>query len=91
MKENKKMGMINNKLLTIGWSLFIITQIMRPFWQSIGGTILGYLWVSELLETIPYSIIWFGFRSRSKYYKNSTKKVVINQSLENSSEIVNMH
>jgi hypothetical protein len=73
MHRSKKMGSINNLILSFGWILMLITQIFRPFWQSLGDSILGYVWISEILETIPYVIIWYGFSSSSKYHNVSAK------------------
>jgi hypothetical protein len=71
MHQNRKMGSINNLILSIGWLLMLVTQILRPVWQSIGDSILGLVWVSEILETIPYVIIWYGFSNPSSYFKST--------------------
>ena len=79
MHRNKKMGSINNIILSVGWILMLATQILRPFWQSLGESILGYVWVSEILETIPYIIIWYGFSNPSKYFQKTPNEKNLTQ------------
>lgn len=70
----KKMGMINNLLLAIGWSLVLITQIIRPIWTNLGDSIWGLTWIAEILETLPFIMIWYGYKKPSKYFLNSLRE-----------------
>lgn len=74
LHAKKKMGTINNLLLAIGWSLVLVTQIIRPIWSSMGTTIWGMSWIGEIVETIPFLLVWYGFQHPAKYHHNSRIK-----------------
>ena len=83
-----KMSEIHHFILAFGWILFLITQMFRPIWQNIGNTVWGYLWISEILETIPYVMIWYGFTTPSKYHKISKRQSKSNDKRNKKKDIV---
>ncbi len=63
----RKMPTINNFCLAWGWGVFLFMQIIRPVWQTRGTTMWGWLWIAELVEILPLLMIWYGFRTPSRY------------------------
>ncbi len=69
MHNNRKMPAINNLVLAFGWMVFILFQMIRPIFQTIGNSIWGSLWIIELLDILPLGLIWYGFKTPSNYHK----------------------
>jgi hypothetical protein len=74
--RQKKLPEINSLLLVIGWALFIIMQLSRSSWLSMGIGTWGLSWVGELLELTPLLIIWRGFTSPASFYEEEIKPTI---------------
>jgi hypothetical protein len=85
MHLKQKMPYIDNLILSLGWLLVLISQIIRPIWQNIGTSAWGATWIAEIIETIPYILIWYGFNHPSRYLKpkSETKTLNVETEIEN--------
>lgn len=65
--KNKRLSQVNTLILTIGFSAYLISQIIRPLAQIIIGESSLFLIFAESLDLIIFIIIFLGFYLESKY------------------------
>ncbi len=80
--HQQKLPQINSLLITIGWSSYLITQIVRPFWISLGSSSWGLTWVGEFLELISMVIIGIGFIRPASYFDKNINEIIKQKLLE---------
>jgi len=65
--KNKRLSQVNTLILTIGFGLYLVSQIIRPLAQYVIGESAVFLIFAETIDLIIFIIIFIGF------YKGSTK------------------
>ena len=64
--KNKRLSQVNTLILTIGFGLYLISQIIRPLAQFIIGESAVFLVFAETIDLIIFIIIFVGFSKGSK-------------------------
>ena len=64
--KNKRLSQVNTLILTIGFGLYLISQIIRPLAQFIIGESAVFLIFAETIDLIIFIIIFVGFSKGSK-------------------------
>jgi len=59
--KHKRLSQVNSLVLLIGFSLYLVSQIMRPLIQAIVGENAFYVNIVELIDLIIFFIIFLGF------------------------------
>ncbi|QEE15598.1 hypothetical protein DSAG12_01424 [Promethearchaeum syntrophicum] len=85
--HQQKLPQINSLFITIGWGAYLITQIIRPFWISLGNSSWGLTWVGEFVELISMTIIGIGFIRPASYFEKSINQFLIKKTFENDDSI----
>ncbi len=80
--HQQKLPQINSLLITIGWGSYLLTQIVRPLWISLGSGSWGLTWVGEFLELISMSIIGIGFIRPASYFEKNINQTIKQKLLE---------
>jgi hypothetical protein len=83
----KKLPEINSKFLAIGWFGYIITQLIRPIWITLGSGVFGLSWLGELVELVILVVIGLGYMRPSSYSSNKKKPVGENIKKQNQSSL----
>lgn len=65
--QRKKLAEVNSFILTIGFSILLLTQTIRPILQIIFGENPYMITVAEFLDLIVFTIIFFGFSKKANY------------------------
>ncbi len=81
--HQQKLPQINSLLISIGWGTYLITQIFRPIWISLGSSSWGLTWVGEFLELISMVIIGIGFIKPASYFEKNIDNLIRKKLLEN--------
>ena len=81
--HQQKLPQINSLLISIGWGTYLITQIVRPIWISLGSSSWGLTWIGEFLELISMVIIGIGFIKPAPYFEKNIDKLIRKKLLEN--------
>jgi hypothetical protein len=74
--NQKRLSQINSLMLGISWILFIIAQMIRPSLQYMVTGTYGFLWIAEIIESIPLIGIGLGYMNPA-IYANKDKKILI--------------
>ena len=74
--HQQKLPQINSLFITIGWVTYLITQIIRPLWISLGSSSWGLTWVGEFVELISMVIIGIGFIRPASYFEKNIKELL---------------
>ena len=77
-----KLSQINSLFITFGWGFYLITQIFRPIWISLGSSSWGLTWVGEFLELISMVIIGIGFIRPASYFEKSINDLLEKKTFE---------
>jgi hypothetical protein len=59
--KHKRLSQVNSLVLLIGFSLYLVSQIIRPLVQAIIGENASYINSVELIDLIIFIIIFLGF------------------------------
>ncbi len=88
--NQQKLPQINSLLISIGWGAYLITQIIRPLWISLGSSSSswGLTWVGEFLELISMVIIGIGFIRPASYFEKNIDVLIKKKLLENEGSFV---
>ncbi|MHA1473807.1 MAG: hypothetical protein ACTSPA_06980 [Promethearchaeota archaeon] len=81
--HQQKLPQINSLLISLGWGAYLITQILRPFWISLGSSSWGLTWIGEFLELISMVIIGIGFIKPASYIEKNIDNLIRKKLLEN--------
>ncbi len=81
--HQQKLPQINSLLISIGWGTYLITQIFRPIWISLGSSSWGLTWIGEFLELISMVIIGIGFIKPASYFEKNIDNLIRKKLLEN--------
>ncbi len=65
--KNKRLSQVNPLILAIGFSAYLISQIIRPIFQIIFGNEVPFIFFSELLDLIIYFVIFIGLIKKIEY------------------------
>ena len=65
--KNKALSKVNSKILTIGFFLLLISQILRPLAQNILGSTVHYIIFVEVIDLFVFLIIFLGFYMKADY------------------------
>ncbi|MFW9939335.1 MAG: hypothetical protein ACFFD5_16960, partial [Candidatus Thorarchaeota archaeon] len=68
--RNKRLSQVNTYILMIGFSLYLISSIIRPIIHIIIGLVPLFVILAEALDSIIFLIIFIGFCKKSKYSSN---------------------
>ena len=82
------MPQINSLFITIGWGTYLITQILRPIWISLGSSSWGLTWIGEFLELISMVIIGIGFIRPASYFEKNINEMIENKLFENEESFI---
>ena len=63
--RNKRLSQVNTYILMIGFSLYLISSILRPVIQLIIGESSLFIIIAEFTDLILFIVIFFGFYKRS--------------------------
>ena len=74
--HHHKLPQINSLFITIGWGAYLITQIIRPIWISLGSSSWGLTWVGEFVELISMVIIGIGFIRPASYFEKNMNELL---------------
>ncbi len=69
--RNQRLSQVNTFILMIGFGMYLLTSILRPFIQHIFGESPLFVIIAESTDIIIFLIIFIGFYKKSNY---STKK-----------------
>ena len=83
-----KLPQINSLFITIGWGTYLITQILRPIWISLGSSSWGLTWIGEFLELISMVIIGIGFIRPASYFEKNINEMIENKLFENEESFI---
>lgn len=65
--KNRRLSQVHPLILSIGFGLYLISQIIRPLVQNIIGEIAMYIIISEIVDLIIFINIFIGFVMKVKY------------------------
>jgi hypothetical protein len=65
--RQKKIPEINSKYLAIGWASYLVTQLIRPIWMTLGSGEFGLSWLGELIELMTMVIVGLGYMKSASY------------------------
>ena len=65
--KNKRLSQVNTLILTIGFGLYLISQIIRPLAQFVIGESAVFLIFAETIDLIIFIVIFVGFYKGSTY------------------------
>ncbi len=68
--KNKRLSQVNSFVLMIGFTAYLISQIMRPVLQRIIGINTAYINLSEILDLVIFIVIFVGFYLEANYKKD---------------------
>jgi hypothetical protein len=85
--HQQKLPQINSLLISIGWGAYLITQIIRPLWISLGSSSWGLTWIGEFVELISMVIIGIGFIKPASYFEKDINKM-LKKKLENEESLI---
>ncbi len=71
-----RLSIVKPKILTVGFFLYLISNILRPVMQKILGDNASYISVVELIDVFVFVVIFFGL-----YKKAGVKKVLYNKDI----------
>jgi len=66
--RNKKISQVNTLILTIGFALYLISQLGRPLLQNIVGESATYVIIAELIDLFLFLFIFIGLLLKASYY-----------------------
>ena len=65
--KNQRLSQVHPLILSIGFGLYLVSQIIRPLAQNIIGEIAAYIVLSEVIDLCIFIIIFIGFILKVKY------------------------
>jgi len=65
--KNKRLSQVNSLVLMIGFTLYLISQIIRPVLLRIFGEVATYLNLAEIIDLVIFAVIFLGFYMEAKY------------------------
>ncbi len=68
--KNKRLSQVNPLILTLGFGVYLISQIIRPLLQNILGEATSYIIIAETIDLFIFIIIFIGFYKKANYSSN---------------------
>ena len=65
--RNKRLSQVHPGILSVGFLLYIFSNIFRPVAQNIIGENITYVFVSEMLDVIVFIVIFIGLIIKKEY------------------------
>ncbi len=65
--KNKRLSQVNTFILTVGFGMYLISQIIRPLIQFIIGESPLFLIIAESTDLLIFIIIFIGFSKKANY------------------------
>ncbi len=65
--KNQRLSQVHPLILSIGFGLYLVSQITRPLAQNLIGEIAAYIVLSEVIDLCIFIIIFIGFILNVKY------------------------
>jgi len=75
--HQKRLPQINSLILMIGWSSYVVSQLIRSIWVNLGSGTWGLSYVAELIEMFTFVIIGIGFMIPAFYNKFEIQSNII--------------
>jgi len=86
INHQKRLPQINSLMLMIGWSLYLVSQLVRSIWVNLGTGTWGLSYVGELIEMFTFVIIGIGFMIPAFYHKSEEQSNIIQKEFNNFEE-----
>ena len=86
INHQKRLPQINSLILMIGWSSYVISQLIRTIWVNLGTGTWGLSYVGELIELFTFVIIGIGFMIPAFYHKSEEQSNIIQRDINNFEE-----
>lgn len=86
INHQKRLPQINSLILMIGWSSYVISQLIRTIWVNLGTGTWGLSYVGELIELLTFVIIGIGFMIPAFYHKSEEQSNIIQRDINNFEE-----
>jgi hypothetical protein len=86
INQQKRLPQINSFLLMIGWSSYVVSQLIRSIWVNLGSGTWGLSYVGEIIEMVTFVIIGIGFLIPSFYHKSEEQSTAIQREISNFEE-----
>ncbi len=69
LHHQKKLHEVNSLVLAIGWSFYVLAQLIRPIWITLGSGTWGLTWMGEIVELLTLVMVGIGFIIPAHYRK----------------------
>ncbi len=86
INHQKRLPQINSLILMIGWSLYVVSQLIRSIWVNLGSGTWGLSYVAELIEMVTFVIIGIGFLIPSFYQKTEVQSTIFQKEINDYEE-----
>ncbi|QEE17084.1 hypothetical protein DSAG12_02916 [Promethearchaeum syntrophicum] len=86
INHQKRLPQINSLILMIGWSSYVVSQLIRSIWVTLGSGTWGLSYVGELLEMVTFVIIGIGFMIPAFYHKSEEQSTIFQRDNNNFEE-----
>ena len=88
INHQKRLPQINSLILMIGWSLYVVSQLIRSIWVNLGSGTWGLSYVGELIEMVTFVIIGIGFLIPAFYQKSEEQSSIFQKEISDYEENV---
>jgi len=65
--RNKRLSQVNPLILTIGFGLYLVSQLTRPILQNFIGESTTYIIIAELIDLFLFLFLFLGLLHKAKY------------------------
>ncbi len=86
INHQKRLPEINSLILMIGWSSYVVSQLIRSIWVNLGSGTWGLSYIAELIEMFTFVIIGIGFMIPAFYNKSEKRSNIIKKSINDFEE-----
>ena len=86
INHQKRLPQINSLILMIGWSSYLVSQLIRSIWVTLGSGTWGLSYVGELIEMVTFVIIGIGFMIPAFYHKSEEQSNIFQREINNFEE-----
>jgi len=86
INHQKRLPQINSLILMIGWSSYVVSQLIRSIWVTLGSGTWGLSYVGEMIEMVTFVIIGIGFLIPAFYDKSEEQSNTYQREINNFEE-----
>jgi len=83
INHQKRLPQINSLILMIGWSSYVVSQLIRSIWITLGSGAWGLSYVGEIIEMLTFVVIGIGFLIPAFYSKYEEQSNVNQREINN--------